>query len=335
MLRSTHRFYIRVWGEGGVSVCRQETAGFPAVFEDMLFTAVCSGLAPNDERPPEGTLEPVWTEGMVSGFAASLAGVTKAYPLGILKHEVYELLLRPGLVQLEGGETPVYHWSVEAEQAAPPEGRRLPVRLRRRPYPFVDGALSSLGVPVPQGAGSGPLRLYVAVGVLAQLRGETAASLGMERADILCGSLLRDRAGAALVVTGRFPLAFQTEASAAHVAFSPLTFRAAQQEYLRRGGGESLVGWHHNHPPKCGRDCLMVVPPCDNDSVFLSVDDNAVFLAGFGSPYMVGLISGKGKGRRADDPVVRAYGWRDGVVREIPFAVFGEQHGTSATFNFA
>jgi hypothetical protein len=322
VLRSSHRFYIHVRGEGGASVCRQETSGFPAVFEDVLFTAVRAGFVPNDERPPEGTLEPVWSEGRVSGFAASLAGVTKTYPLGILKHEVHELLLRPGLVQLAGEETPVYQWSVEAEPAAPPEGRRLPVRLRRRPYPFVDGAPPSLGVALPHGVEGGALRLYVAAGVLAQLCGETAASLGVERADILCGSLLRDRGGAALVVTGRFPMAFQTEASAAHVAFSPLTFQAAQQEHLRRGSGESLVGWHHNHPPKCGRDCLAVVPPCDDDSVFCSLDDYAVFLASFSSAHMVGLISGKGKGRRADDPVVRAYGWQDGVVREIPFTVF-------------
>jgi hypothetical protein len=221
-------------------------------------------------------------------------------------------------------ETPAYKWRVEAEEAAAPAGRKLQVRVRRRPYPFEDLPLSSLGIPAQDRANGEALRLYVAAGVVEELRRETAGSLSVERADILCGSLLRDHGAAALVVTNRFPLAFQTEASAARFAFSPLTFQTAQQEHLRRADSQSLVGWHHNHPPKCGRDCLMVVPACDNDSVFLSVDDYAVFLASFCSPYMVGLISGKGKGRRADDPIMRAYGWGDGVVREIPFTVFGE-----------
>jgi hypothetical protein len=324
VLVPTHQFYIRLLDGDGASVGRQEAAGFLPLYEDMLFAAVRSSLAPNDERPPAGKLEPVWKEGRVTGVAASLAGATKIYSLDVFKHEVHELLLKLGTWKNAGQETPVYKWRVEAEEAAAPAGRKLQVRVRRRPYPFQDLPLSSLGIPAQDGANGEALRLYVAAGVVEQLRRETAGSLNVERADILCGTLVRDHGAAALVVTNRFPLAFQTEASAAHVAFSPLTFQTAQQEHLRRGGSQSLVGWHHSHPPKCGRDCLMVVPACDNDSVFLSVDDYAVFLASFCSPYMVGLISGKGKGRRADDPIVRAYGWGDGVVREIPFTVFGE-----------
>jgi len=335
LLVATHRFFLHVLDESGTSVCRRETAGFQPLAEDMLFTAVRSGRAPNDERPPAGTLEPVCEEGTVTGFAASLAGVTKVYPRDILKHEVYEMLLKPGVLKGGAEGAPSYRWRVEAEEAAAPARGKLQVRMRRSPYPFVDRTLSSLGIEASDRLDGDAPRLYVAASVIEQLRGETAGSLSLERADILRGVLLWDQGDAALVVTSRFPLTFQTEASAAHVAFSPLTFQAAHREHLRRGDGESLVGWHHNHPPKCGRDCLMVVPACDNESVFLSVDDYAVFLASFCSPYMVGLISGKGKGRRADDPIMRAYGWRDGTVREIPFTAFGGRNGTSATFTYA
>ena len=325
MLRSRHRFYVHLLDENGAGVCRQETSGFQPVYEDLLFTAVRSGLAPNDGCAPAGSLEPVWRDGCVSGVVASLVGLTKTYPLDIFQHEVRTLLLDPAVPWKSGGDSPPrYRWKVDAEAADQAAGPKFPVRMRRRPYPFADHALSSLGVPAPDRADQEHLRLFVAEGALEQLRRETAASLSMERADVLCGLLLQDQRDTALVVTSRFPLAFQTEASAAHVAFSPLTFQAARRELERRGDGAGLVGWHHNHPPKCGSDCEMVVPACDNDSVFLSVDDYAVFLASFCAPYMIGLISGKGKGQRAGDPIVRAYGWRDAVVREIDFTVLGE-----------
>lgn len=323
MLAPTHRLFVHIFAENGDSVCRREAGALQPLYEDMLFAAVRSGHLPDDERPPAGTLEPVWKDGVVAGVAASLAGVTKTYSLDVFRHEVYAFLVSLGCWK-SGEAAPTYRWRVEAEQAIEPAARKLQARVRRRPYPFDGRAPASMGVPVEDGSEDAEFRVFVAASVVEQLRRETANSLAVERADMLCGVLLRDRRSAAVVVTSRFPLAFQTEASAAHVAFSPLTFQAAQQEHLRRGNGDHLVGWHHNHPPRCGQECLLAVPACDNDSVFLSVDDYAVFLASFASPYMVGLISGKGKGRRADDPIVRAYGWTDGVVKEIPFTVFGE-----------
>jgi hypothetical protein len=66
----------------------------------------------------------------------------------------------------------------------------------------------------------------------------------------------------------------------------------------------------------------MLIPACKTETVFLSSDDQAVFRASFGAAYMVGLVSGKGAGLRADEPLVRAYGWGDAVLREIDFALF-------------
>jgi hypothetical protein len=37
---------------------------------------------------------------------------------------------------------------------------------------------------------------------------------------------------------------------------------------------------------------------------------------------MVALVSGKEQERRADQPGVRAYGWRDAIIREIDYSVF-------------
>ena len=311
------QFYINLGDKNGAPVCRKPSSGWTAVREDMHYAAVLRGLVPNDDTPPQIAIEPVLKDGRVAAVAAAFAGLSKTYPLDIFKHEVHELLLQPEFLKKDGEETPTWRWWVEAEDIAEPAARRLRVRVRRHPYPFADQARTDLAPG-----------LNISHEVLEQLRHETAAHLHVERADILCGALTRD----ALVITSRFPLA-HTEATAAHVAFSPLTFQAARDEHLRRATGEAVLGWHHNHPPKCGRDCLAVVPACDNDSVFLSVDDYNVFLASFSSPYMVGLITGKGSGRRADDPIVRAYGWHDGVIREIPFTVFGEPHGTSTTIH--
>jgi hypothetical protein len=92
------------------------------------------------------------------------------------------------------------------------------------------------------------------------------------------------------------------------------------QNLNRYGEGRIPVGWHHHHPPPCGRRCPADAAACDATSVFFSVDDRAVHRAYFTSPYMIALVSGKGPGRRLEDPLQRAYGWKDGMIREIAFS---------------
>ena len=310
------QFFIHLAQKDGPVVCREPASAWTAIRDDMHYSAVLQGLAANDDAPPLVKIDPVLKDGRVAAIDAGFAGLTKTYPLDIFRHEVHEILLRPEFLKKDGEETPTWRWWVSVEEAPEPAPRKLRVRLRREPYPF------AVHTAAPG--------LNISHAVLEELRCETANHLHVERADILCGTLTRDAA----VITSRVPLA-HTDATAAHVAFSPLTFQAA-----RAASSGTILGWHHNHPPKCGRDCLQIVPACDNDSVFLSIDDYNVFLASFSAPYMVGLISGKGAGRRADDPIVRAYGWRDGVVREIPFTVVGqalacpgEPDGTTTTID--
>ena len=114
----------------------------------------------------------------------------------------------------------------------------------------------------------------------------------------------------------------ETSASRAHFSFSPLTFHAAQQELARRATGETIVGWHHNHPPPCGGGCLQQVPACGSGTLFFSVDDRILHRASFPAPYMVALVSGKEPGRPADEPKMKAYGWQDATIKEGTFTDF-------------
>jgi len=281
-------------------------------------------MIPNDGTAVPGTVEPVWQAGKLSGVSASLAGLTRIYSLAVLAHDALEMMVSEGLIRNESGAQAQLRWQVEVgnrQEAA--GGPKLRCRVKRAPYPIENWPLSRLGIS-GSGPNGGPLRVYVSSALVEELRQETANSLHTERADVLTGRLCREAEDVlALVLRRRIPLVEGTTASASHVSFSPRTFQAAEQERLRRGE-DHICAWHHNHPPSCGRECLMIVPPCHTDTVFLSVADHSVFRASFPAAYMVGLVSGKGAERRADDPIVHAYGWRDGVVTEIQYTVYGE-----------
>jgi hypothetical protein len=155
------------------------------------------------------------------------------------------------------------------------------------------------------------------------LRREAAGSLDRERADILIGHLLQAPDGVVtVVVTGRVAALTATAASRSHFAFSPLTFFAAREEAARRRDGTAIVGWSHSHPPACGRGCLRVVPPCATSAMFFSAQDGAVHRASFPSAFAIALVAGKEANRRADEPGLRAYGWRDGAIVERAFTTF-------------
>jgi hypothetical protein len=47
-----------------------------------------------------------------------------------------------------------------------------------------------------------------------------------------------------------------------------------------------------------------------------------VHRAGFAAPYQVALVCAKDAERRADDPILTAYGWKDGTIEKVPFTVF-------------
>jgi hypothetical protein len=37
---------------------------------------------------------------------------------------------------------------------------------------------------------------------------------------------------------------------------------------------------------------------------------------------MIALVCGKEAERRADDPIIKAFGWQNGVVNEVEFSIF-------------
>ena len=159
--------------------------------------------------------------------------------------------------------------------------------------------------------------------MLAGLRAASAECLERERADFLTGYLVHESEGrVSVALLDRTPATAEKTSSAVHFEFSGKTFDAARREVERRANGQVILGWHHNHPPPCGRQCLMTIPACGTENVFFSVADRIVHRCGFVSPYMVALVTGKVRHRPADDPAVRAFGWSDGVIVERAFSVF-------------
>jgi proteasome lid subunit RPN8/RPN11 len=164
------------------------------------------------------------------------------------------------------------------------------------------------------------LSVYIASSLLGELREEAGSCLERERANILTGYVAAtEEGGAAVIAVNRIAAEVDTTSSAVHFSFSPLTFDSVRQELARRKDGQIIVGWAHHHPVPCGRDCLMTVPACKTENVFFSIADRTVHRSGFAAPYMVAFVAGKGAYRRADDPLIRAYAWRDGLIRESAF----------------
>jgi hypothetical protein len=325
MVKSSHVFIQTITDEEGNVKHQEEARDFLPCYEDLLFAAVCSGAAPNDGSLPPATIEPVWADSgasRVAGVSACLPPLSKQYDHAIFADRVLELLVEKGLVKELSEEGKKLAWHVEAKPREEERKKRFSSALSRQPYPLSQRPLSDFGVAQADGNGK-PFSVFIAAALLEELRAETAKSLDRERADFLCGHLAQAEDGSiALVVTGRVPARVEESASQAHFAFSPLTFELAQQEIAGRDDGTTICGWHHNHPPTCGGDCLQTVPPCKTATVFFSAADRSVHRASFPAPYMIALVSGKESEQRADQPGVRAYGWQDALVREIEYSVF-------------
>jgi hypothetical protein len=321
--RSSFQFRLTVQDNNGEVLRREELKDFRPCLEEVLFSAVLSGEVPNDSKTPAVEIEPVGDTQSLTGFRVRLGGQARDFGVNTVLDRVLRITSEAKLSDEESERpSPQLSWWVDATPKQDPEGpRKLRATLSRQPYPISERPLADWGIEPGPGASRG-LRVLVSSNLLEDLRQQTAGSLETERADLLAGYLLRESSEAAVVVlTGRIPADTDTTASKTHVSFSPLTFHAAQQQLSHRPE-DAILGWHHNHPPPCGQLCLATVPACKTASVFFSVDDREVHRASFAAPFMVALVSGKGSGQRADDPIVRAYGWKDGVVEPIEYAVF-------------
>jgi hypothetical protein len=329
-----HRYFVVYRNPSGATAFEEEVTDFRPLYHDVAFRAVCAGTRANDGAWGEAAVEPVWCGGGLSGVTVRLDGAARTYSLAIFADQATELLVarnaRDAAVPVKDEERPrwagtvgVRHASVEGSS---PDAQGAPARrrasVRRRPYPLVDRSECAAQLPRPESAGC-RLSLFVASDLLADLKSASAESLEEERADFLIGYVVREGAGtASVVVLDRIPADADTTRSPVHFGFSPQTFAAAQRALEERDTDQAIVGWHHNHPPPCGRTCLMTIPACATENVFFSVADRTVHRRGFDSPYMVALVTGKGAHRRADDPVLRAFGWRNGMIRERTFTTF-------------
>lgn len=328
MWQSRYKFFLTIADTDGKVVHEEEMDDFSSCYEDLLFSAVLSGKIMNDGKVHGAVIEPEWRDGepgRVGGINMNLSQSSKRYGTAIFAQRVWEVLLQKEFLKDEGdreGEKISFSWWVAAQEKEAEKKGRLCISLSRQPYPFIDRSLAVLGAEkFPQANRS--LSLFLSRPLLEELKEETAKSLDQERADILMGHLVQENKGhATAVVTGRIPALTETTSSRTHFSFSPLTFLDAQKAIAERGNSETVLGWHHNHPPPCGESCLHIIPPCKTRTVFFSTADRSVHKSSFIAPYMVALVSGKKAEVRANDPAIQAYGWQDGLIEEREFSVF-------------
>jgi hypothetical protein len=322
MVASGFQFMQGVIDETGALLAEKEFTDFRPLAEDVVFTAVLDGRLPNDGKWGAATIVPLFNKEKLAGIRVQRSGCEKSYGLQIFADHALDILLAAEL--LDADEDPQQKkkltWEVRVRACdREPQKKRLTATLAYAPFPVTDGTLSGLGIDA---AGRQP-DVWISAPLLAELRGSAAANLGCERAHFLAGRVVTEHGKPAVVLSDGFPAEIATGSSATHFGFSPGTFAAASREAQRRNDGLAILGWAHNHPPSCRRDCLAVVPPCKSENLFFSGPDRAVHRAGFSAPYAVALVAGKAAGRRADDPEIRAYGWRDGVIVEKSFCSFG------------
>jgi hypothetical protein len=319
MASPTHQFFLVIRDES--TVVHEEELDFNALIHDVTFSAVCTQELANDGRWEPIRLEPELANGTVTGVTVHVAGSSRTYGRAVFKDRADEVLrTRDTELLRQAGLNVSWDIEVRSPQTSPRRDRAR-VSIRRQPYPFADRRLAG-SVDHQEERGADAMSVRVAADLVEELRRESANSLDHERADFLVGDLLLTDNGHVIVsLIDRIPAETETEGSLVHVSFSPRTFHAAQEELDRRGAGHVILGHHHNHPPSCGRKCLMTIPACATDNVFFSIDDRVVHRSAFSRPYMVALVSGKGAERRADDPVMKAYGWRRGRICEKAWAI--------------
>jgi len=323
MAASDYGFFLVFHDASGALAYEEEIKDLPSLWQDVVFSAVCRGKLPNDGQWRDTTVEPIIADGRLSGVTVSVAGLRKSYGLSIFADRAWEVLLSRSVLQNEkGDEERRLSWEIKIRaRKQEPQRRRFTTSVIHTPFPLTHGSLSDFGIPDCEQ--QKPFSVWISSSLFDELREESATCLDHERADFLTGHIVQVPNGnVAVVLLDRIAANVDTKSSAVHISFSPLTFQAVRQELERRSTNQVITGWSHNHPPPCGRECLMTIPACKTENVFMSVADRTVHRSGFAAPYMVAFITGKGAHRRADDSLIRAYRWRGGRIRETRFSIF-------------
>ena len=331
MLQSKYDFVIEVTTAVGQMIHEGEILNtLTSCYDELLLRGVCEGHFPNDGTQPVASLDPVWAESgppSITGFSISLPPFSpQTYDLSLVQDHLRHILSEQQTVErsndqqsdLAAEQSVKIQWTVQAyerKKSAVKPGR-LSLKLVRQPLPFSNRSLKSFGISAIS-AEQQPLAIMIRQPLLTQLCEEAANSLERERANILTGHLVKDPAmeKPVVIILTKITAETDTAASRNHFAFSPLTFQSIQHELSVRANGEIIVGWWHNHPPPCGGECRLVIPPCKTSTVFFSSADRAVQRSSFPDPYMVAFVSGKGESKGAHDPETRSFGARAGAGR--------------------
>jgi hypothetical protein len=313
------RFFLVVCQRS--EVVHEEELNFNPLVHDVAFSAVCRGALPNDGKWGPTVLESRSSGGRVEAIVVKVGSASRTYDREVFRDRALEVLLKRAVAdESRPDEEPAHSWEVQVRDV-PAAGRR-PARasVRHQPYPLRQESRPP-SVAIAPDCDEG-VSIRIAAQLLADLREVSTGSLDREQVSFLTGHLAQESGGlVSVLLLDKIQASAAAGSSRVHFAFAPETFVAARSELERRKSDQVILGWHHNHPPPCGRECLMKVPACDTENVFFSLDDRAVHRSAFDRPYMVALVSGKGKGVRADDPLTRAYGWRHGRIRQRPWTV--------------
>lgn len=327
MIHATDTYLLDVLDATGRAIRSVELdeTDFMACYEDALFTGICAGSVPNNDRFPAATIEPCKPtpdSPSLIGVTVHLPPITRFYSLSAFADLAYNLAGHPTdhpeVAEAELAGT--VRWRLRTIPGQAPQAPRPRATVRRQPYPLHRESLESWKVPHLT-LSAPPFSLYVSKSVMAELREDARRSLHVEQAAILTGRVIQDPDGSvAVLVTGRTGATVEAKGTAASFQFAPLTFAAARAEILARDPGCTIVGWAHNHPV-C-QDCPLVEPYCQSETVFFSLADRLVHRTSFPAPYCVALVLGKGRHKSPGDPMVLAYVWNYGTVNEYPMHVF-------------
>jgi hypothetical protein len=284
--------------------------------EDAWFRCVQAGRLPNDGELPALRVVPTWHDAQrpaVIGLSVSLAGgPSRQYSREAFWPQAHALIRR---LRQEGSvaEGQKVEWLVVAREEEADSPR--PACARHAPFPFQPASLPH--------AERGSYEICVDADTLRRLRDRIRRTGTVEGAELLVGHLLHDVERGALelrVVDEMHLESGRGGSSNTHFSFDPGATVAARRRALEREDGALPCGWHHNHNPCPG---CWENPDCKVDWVFFSGDDLEVHSTLFASPHMVAIVGGKLGELPAGRPGFRLYGWREGVVVERPFRVFG------------
>src|SRR2546430_15014055 len=98
MAESFYRFFLVFHDASGALAHEEEIKDLPSLWQDVVFSAVCTGKLRNDGKWEDVTIEPMLADGKPSGVSVSVAGLHKSYGMSIFADRAWEVLLSRGLV---------------------------------------------------------------------------------------------------------------------------------------------------------------------------------------------------------------------------------------------